>query len=33
VHTIGHALTGGEGTELLDFLPYPYNGATTEVGK
>ena len=33
VHTIGHALTGGDGTELLEFLPYPYNGSTSEAGK
>ena len=30
VHTIGHALSGGDGRELLDFLPYPYNGAVNE---
>lgn len=30
VHTIGHALSGGEGSEMLEFLPYPYNGAITE---
>lgn len=28
VHTIGHALTGGDGMEQMDFLPYPYNGKT-----
>lgn len=29
IHTIAHALDGGE-QELLDFLPYPYNGQTQE---
>lgn len=29
VHTIGHALCGSSGNEVLDFLPFPYNGRKT----
>ncbi len=30
VHTIAHALCGTAGDEMLDFLPYPYNGKISE---
>lgn len=30
IHTIGHALCGGSDDEMLDFLPYPYNGEQPE---
>lgn len=31
VHTIAHTLTGSGDDQLLDFLPYPYNGKKLQV--